>query len=345
MNKLLIGIVILMISINCRASGNLSGFFESRSITRFVQDLPGQSENKILIISTRHFVEKSNLEIRKGIDPHFRLHYFIATQIGDTAYVKYIPDMDSAHNQFASKKNFLIYVDGYGKNFEQTMERGFELVERFNLNLVVFDWPSDYMALRKAVYNATEVMAGFIISMQAFDDFHKRYFNHSLVSVMFHSIGNHIIRNVARQKLLDQMPAKLFTNIILNAAAVPEGNHSKWVERLNIQKRIYITKNKNDFTLKGASILRITSLLGLSSKQKFALNAYYVDFSDMGTPEHNLFLGKSELESKNPDIFNFYNLAFNGKDASSEETLGFHIFRPSEKSLLFSIRSLVLESP
>jgi hypothetical protein len=338
MAKLISAIFLLMISVHCRADIKPDSFMKSRFVTRFVQNLPEQTANKILIISTRRFVEKNNFAFRKGVDPHFRLYYFIATHIGDTAYVKHIPDMDSASTRFESQKSFLIYVDGYGKNFEQTMERGFELSERFNLNMVVFDWPTDYMTMRKAVYNATEVTVGFIKSMQTFDDFHKRYFEQSVVSVVFHSLGNHIIRNIAIQDLMNKMPANLFTNIILNAAAVPQGNHKKWVERLNIQKRIYITKNEHDFNLRGAAILRMTRLLGLSSKAQYAKNAYYVDFGEIATFEHNLFLGKSELESKNPDIFKFYNMAFQGKEVLSADLVGFHILRPSEKSVFFSVR-------
>lgn len=338
MTKLISAIFLLMISVHCTADAKADNFLKSRFITRFVTNLPEQTGNNILIISTRHFVEKNNFAIRKGVDPHFRLYYFIATHIGDTAYVKYIPEVDSVSTRFESQNSFLIYVDGYGKKFEQTMERGFELSERFNLNLVVFDWPTDYMAMRKAVYNASDVTVGFIKAMKTFDDFHKRYFEQSVVSVIFHSLGNHIIRNVAMQNLMDKMPANLFTNIILNAAAVPQGNHMKWVERLKIQKRIYITKNENDFNLRGAAILRMTRLLGLSRKQQYAKNAYYVDFSEIATFEHNLFLGKSELENKNPDIFKFYNMAFQGKEAFSSDLIGFHILRPSEKSLLFSVR-------
>lgn len=345
MNKLLSGILFIVLSINCQAIDKPSDFFKSGYITRFVQELPAQSGNKIMIISTRHLIEKRNFAIKAGVDPHYRLYYFIAATIGDTAYVKHIPIMDSIHSQLDVRRNILIYVDGHGKKFDQTMERGFELSERFHLNVVVFDWPTDYMALRKTIYSASEVTVGFIKAMRKFDNFHHRYFSESLVSVIFHSMGNHIILNIAKQNQLDQMPARLFTNIILNAAAVKQRNHAKWVERLNIQKRIYITKNKNDFNLRGAAILRMSGLLGLSTKNSYARNAYYVDFGDIATFEHNLFLGKSELENKNPDIYKFYNLAFNGKEAASEETMGFHIFKPSEKSLLFSIRSLVLESP
>lgn len=345
MLKLLSGILFILFSINCRAIDRPSDLFTSGYVTRFVKELPPQSGNRIMIISTRHFIEKKNFAIKTGVDPHFRLYYFVAACIGDTAYIKYTPEMDSIHSQLDIHRNFLIYVDGHGKKFDQTMERGFELSERFHLNVVVFDWPTDYLALRKTIYSASDVTVGFIRAMRKFDGFHHQYFSESLVSVIFHSMGNHIIRNIAMQNMLDKMPAGLFTNMILNAAAVKQRNHAKWVERLNIQKRIYITKNKTDFNLRGAAILRLSSLLGLSTKNNYARNAYYVDFGNIATFEHNLFLGKSELENKNPDIYKFYNLAFNGKEAAFGETRGFHIFRPSEKSLLFSIRSLVLESP
>lgn len=150
-------------------------------------------------------------------------------------------------------------------------------------------------------------------------------------------MGNRILKNISSTYLLEKMPRNLFDNIIINAAAVKQQNHTHWVEKLNIQKRIFITSNNMDFNLKGAAIIRLAEQLGIRNKQ-YARNAFYVNFSDFATSEHNLFLGRSQLEKTKPQIFRFYDLAFHGKQVSMTENAGFQILSPSDKSFLFSVK-------
>src|SRR5690606_25236328 len=41
------------------------------------------------------------------------------------------------------KKNCLIYVHGYNKPFSETLEQGWLLQQRYNLEVVLFSWPSN----------------------------------------------------------------------------------------------------------------------------------------------------------------------------------------------------------
>jgi hypothetical protein len=129
------------------------------------------------------------------------------------------------------------------------------------------------MALRKTAAAADEVSVNFIKAMRNFSDIHEKHYPAASVSLIFHSMGNHIIRNISQSELISYLPQHLFSNIILNAAAVRQHNHAKWLEKLNIQKRIYITINDEDFTLHGAMILRLSKQLGLGYKDGMATNA------------------------------------------------------------------------
>ena len=141
---------------------------------------------------------------------------------------------------------------------------------------------------------------------------------------------------MVQNKLLNYIPEGLFSNFILNAAAVNQYQHQKWLEKLNIQERIYVTINNDDFTLHGAMILRASKQLGLGYRGSTAMNAHYVNFSDVATREHNLFLGKSATEKNNPYIYLFYKQAFHGSAVSFNENTGFQIFRPSASDLFSS---------
>jgi hypothetical protein len=243
---------------------------------------------------------------------------------------------DETNKRLPADRDFLVYADGHGKTFQQVLERGFHVSERFAVNMVVFDWPTDNMALKKTSYAAAEVAPGFVKSMREFSDFKKDQYPLSAVSAMFHSMGNHILRNVVHNKLINYIPKDLFSNLIINAAAVNQFRHREWLEKLAIQKRIYITINDDDFTLQGAMILRAAKQLGLGYRGNTAINAIYVNFSDVATREHNLFLGKSDTEKNNPNVYLFYEQAFHGRNVSFNENTGFQIFRPSESDLFSS---------
>jgi len=255
--------------------------------------------------------------------PDYGIFIFIAGKRNDSAFVMPLEDLTEAIPFLSPQKDFLVYVDGHGKTFGQAMDRGFEIASRFNINMVVFDWPSDYLALRKTVYNTDEVSVNFLKAMRNLDGFHQRYYRSSAVSVLFHSMGNRIIKSVSHPKLLGKMPKQLFSNIIINAAAVKMQNHTKWVERLNIQQRIYITMNDRDMTLKGAALLRMARQLGNGKPDRMAENASYINFGKFPTAEHNLFLGKSKPEINIPQIFLFYQLVFHGREIKLTENVSF----------------------
>lgn len=330
--------ILLLLPCTITSGSQFTDYLQGPYVLKFVEKMPLKVKGKILIISTRNIKPDNNYQIKRGIQPWYRMFYFVAGLKNDTVYLKPVNAIDEAKNFLPKNRDFLVYVDGHGKTLPQVMDRGFKLTARFNINVVVFDWPTDYLALRRTVYNADDVSVNFVKAMQILDEFHTRYYNSSAVSVIFHSMGNRIIRDVANPRLLEKMPQHLFSNIIINSAAVKQQNHAKWVERLNIQKRIYITVNDHDRTLRGAMFLRVAEQLGMGPKGRKAINAHYVNFNSMGTTEHNLFLAKSPIEQNNPHIFRFYNQAFHGKEVSLTENAGFQILSPSEESLLFSVR-------
>jgi len=331
-------VALLSMSFSTGFGRSLEDYLKSRYELHFVENMPAQVQSRILVISTRYFKPEENYSLKRGLQPRYKMFLFIAGLIGDQGYIKPLKNISEATQYLPSDRDFLVYVDGHGKTFEQALERGFELNDRFTINMVVFDWPTDYMALRKTVHNADEVAANFVIAMRELDVLHEKYYHSSAVSAVFHSMGNHILQNITNPHLISHMPQNLFNNIILNAAAVRQHNHAKWLEKLTIQERIYITVNDEDRTLQGAKILRMAQQLGLGYRGSMASNARYVNFSNIATIEHNLFLGKSQIEKNNLNIYHFYDLAFHGKEVQFTDNTGFQIFNPSDINFLFSFR-------
>jgi hypothetical protein len=297
--------------------------------------LPADAGNRIVVVSTRNFDPDRGYKLKRGLQPSLRLSWFTAAGRNDTSWVQPVADPASACAILPANRDFLVYVDGHGKTFSQVLERGFELSRRYGINVVVFDWPTDYVALRKTAHNADEVAVAFVRAMRIFSEVRRSAFSEAPVSVIFHSMGNRIAKNLVDQRLQSFLPSNLFDNVILNAAAVKQQRHAHWIEKLHIQQRIYITINDEDRPLKGATLLRLSRQLGRGITGKKAVNAVYVDFSAVAGTEHNLFLGYSKTESDNPLIFRFYSDAFHGREVPADYL---QTFSPSDKSLLRSER-------
>lgn len=264
----------------------------------------------VTLISVRHFIADKGYAIRRGLHPNLCLQSFSAYELGDTAYV--VPHQSVLHaiHTAAGIGHMLVYVDGHGKTFDQVIKRGFELARRYKIGIVIFDWPTDYLALRKTANNAGEAAAAFVHAMNLLHASLGSLPDKPLVSAIFHSMGNQLLMQSVKQNLVREMPIGLFQNLVLNAASVPQRNHARWIERLNFQKQVYITMNDEDRPLRGAMLLRMSRQLGLGHSGHLASNAVYINFSQVATIEHNLFTGKSEAEKNNEMIFSFYEIAF-----------------------------------
>lgn len=337
-NYKIIFVLLLLTSARESFSLDIAGYLASRYKFSFVEELPLNAENKIMIISSRYFKPDENYSQKRGLEPRYGTFVFTAGTVGDSAFIAPVGSVDEVSGDLFTRRDFLVYVDGHGKTFNQVLERGFELTGRFGINMVLFDWPTDYLALRKTVHNADEVAANFVFAMNRLSKWLGSNYPSASVSAIFHSMGNRILQSVTNKHLLEHMPKDLFSNLILNAAAVKQENHRKWVEKLTIQKRIYVTINQNDRTLQGAKILRFAHQLGLGNKNKTAGNAKYVDLTQVALKEHNLFLGKTESEKSNPLIYRFYDQAFHGEEVDFQNETAYQILSPSEISFRFSLR-------
>jgi hypothetical protein len=276
--------------------------------------LPENASIRFLIISNRDFHPSQDYYYDRGLSKEGKRYFFIVSQTKDSTYLTSYNSIESAFSVFNDDKPFLVFVNGHGKNFEHSIYRGIELSERYNLNMIIFDWPTEYYALRKTAHNAKRVTANFALSINELNEVFEKRDIKSNVSVMFHSMGNLIARNMVTKDYLDNIPEDIFQNLILNAAAVRQRNHWKWVDQLDIQERIYIVSNRNDLPLKGVKLLRLTTPLGAKYSGKLSERAEYINFSEIADKEHNIFLGKTEVEKKHPNVFTFYQTLFNGSE-------------------------------
>lgn len=286
---------------------------ESTTIFKLSNRVSENYDQKIVVISNRYFDPATNSFVLRGVHPKRELFYFVLTQHSDTAVVTKYPDLESAMKEFSGENKFLLFVNGHGKTFEQVVERGFQVGGRYNTNMIMFDWPTEYYAIRKTISNSRKVTNNFVEVTGKLNEILKASHSSYSASVIFHSMGNRIIKKAVQRDLLRELPEDVFDNLILNAAAVKQKGHRKWVNQLDIQKQIYIVSNEGDVPLMGVKMMRFARQLGSGYETPIAKNATYINFSEIATKEHNAFLGLTPVEKEHPNIYNFYHQVFNSE--------------------------------
>ena len=244
--------------------------------------------------------------------------------------------------------DWLLFVHGDSKTFQQAVMRGFDIQHLYNVNVVVFSWPSrdvDVNGLKNFRISSENVVSsgeGFIELLKFMKRVRRALDEISpdiRLSVFNHSLGNYFIKRLPPELAEDHGMKGLFDNLVLNAAAVNQENHKQWVEELNFQQRIYITSNRKDFNLKGLHIFTNEGAqLGEKIKGPMAANACYINFSEAvgfrfptGTT-HTYFIGEIPDESMN--IKTFYREILHGREAALDDE---DMFREREDSSGYDI--------
>jgi hypothetical protein len=212
----------------------------------------------------------------------------------------------------------VVYGEGMGKEFSGAIDRATRLTRVYDVTTVMFDWPTYRPNLsggknyRKAQIQSTEVSRSLCDLFTELEKMKPVFNADSLnLSLLLHSLGNRLIKEAVMNDFINTK-TKLFDNIILNAACVKMRRHRKWLEKLNIQDEIYLTRNNKDRTLLLAKLAGFTEQLGRRSALRKAKNAIYLNFSPVLEREHNYFL-LTNLLAKHPDLKTIYSDIFHGK--------------------------------
>lgn len=230
--------------------------------------------------------------------------------------------------------DWLLFVHGDSKTFNQAVMRGFDIQHLHNLPVLVFSWPTkDYNIsgiknFKNSKNNIGESKDHFnklLNFMEVFRNNNRAFADSAKLNLLLHSLGNSFIEQFINEKMYDDFSLKIFDNVILNSAAVNQKNHKDWLEQLNIQQQIYVTCNKSDVNLKGVRLFtKAGKQLGEKVKTPLAQNANYIHFTKAvgfrlptGTT-HTFFIGEVTDESKN--IAEFYNDLFHGKRIDFSES-------------------------
>lgn len=230
--------------------------------------------------------------------------------------------------------DWLLFVHGDSKSYEQSVMRGFDIQYLHRVNVIVFSWPSKDPEInglknfKKSKENVKKSMGHFTELIYLIDSLKQNnsVFREDInLSMFVHSLGNSYLEHLFKQNKDNTKFGLIFDHVILNSAAVNQEMHRDWVEKMNFQKKIYITSNRQDFNLKGSRIFtKDGKMLGEKVETPIAKNANYVQFTKAvgfrfptGTT-HTFFIGEVADKSKNIRDFYFNILHGNEIDLNNE---------------------------
>jgi len=235
------------------------------------------------------------------------------TKLDSTTFISEILDL--------KKQDWVLFIHGDSQTFEQAVIRGLNIQNTHKVKVIVFSWPSKDPNLRgiknfkNSFQNVEKSLSHFnsvLRTMSFLRNSKTNFLEGNKLSLFLHSLGNYYLECMENKALLLDTTPLLFDNVIINAAAVEQKNHVKWVEKLHFQKNIFINSNKQDFNLKGLRIFtKHGKQLGEKVIHPFAKNAVYFNFTKSvgfrfptGTT-HTYFIGKVPERNKNIRLFYF----------------------------------------
>lgn len=222
-------------------------------------------------------------------------------------------------------RNCLLFVHGYNKPFIETLEQGWRLQEKYDLEVVVFSWPSNPGGIAIKEYKEAKLTAAASIGavnscIDKIYEYMKTPFNAKALlecnislSLMTYSLGNFLFQGYIEGSAYDGETIA-FSNIVLCQADCDSTGHEGWVEKIKSGKRIYITINEDDKILGWSDRNFQKNRLGQTTKNLIARNAVYFDFTE--SPN----IGNTHQiwgEDTNPAVYSFFKTVLNGGRAES----------------------------
>lgn len=235
--------------------------------------------------------------------------------------------------------NWVVFIHGFNQSLVKNLNKCRE-IESYGVNVLAFSWPSnpgpnggflDAASRKREEYRRARANAR--LSITAVDRFMEkvvRYVRDDAiegcrisVNLLVHSLGNYLFQRTVEERLFVS-ELTIFDNIILHQADADNDGHESWVDTLDDAKRVYITINEEDSTLKMSTVVNGRRV----GNTPYNLNGelpVYVDFSfgqDV-RDQHRLF----RPEVDNPVIRKFFARAFNGRRAETVDGFEFDFAR------------------
>src|SRR4030042_200246 len=99
---------------------------------------------KIFVISNRPYTpegEEGEL-FPNDISNYRKVSYMIVTCDSAKWQLTFVPDFPAGMKEINDGRDLLLFVEGHGKTLPMALNRAYQVQSRYDVSLVVFDWPS-----------------------------------------------------------------------------------------------------------------------------------------------------------------------------------------------------------
>jgi len=186
---------------------------------------------KVVVVSCRRYDSRwiDNFYASKKLEKHHKMWYMVASYQLPICYLDTVATLSDALNELNFDNDFLFYIHGHGKDFNQSLEVAKRLSERYNINVVVFDWPSRNGNLSRSMKLIRHSSKDLYKALTELSGFKKSQLSPEInITSIMHSLGNYYLIRLIKDKHTDLLGGDqpVFDRIILNSAAIKSKNHA-----------------------------------------------------------------------------------------------------------------------
>ncbi len=335
-------IILWIIPYFTTGQNNPSGFCETtpewNNIIITHENFP-EGCKKIFIITNRPYVPNAedNQIFPNDIAAFRKVSYIIAACDGRQWYFSFVNSFTEGMQAIDNGRDFLLFIEGHGKTLPMALNRAYQVQARYDVSLILFDWPSknsDFNLSLARVRRCTDNFYNMLLQIREY----KRHYMHDNqhFSVLAHSLGNYFISYLVVCGDAQYLQEPFIDNIIMNAPAIRTKEHGEVLSQLKFQNRLFIMLNKNDWVLRGANLLTSGKMLGNIAMKPLVDSAVYVDFTNVAGREHSYYFGYHSFEHTNPAFYYLYYNAVHGNEVNMHDST---IFMPGNEPNVFYIKN------
>ncbi len=276
--------------------------------------LPKEAK-KFLIVTNRPYVaDAPEGEFFPNEVAEFRkVSYLLAVCDGDKWLLKKLDGFMEGMKAIDDGRDILLFVHGHGKSLPAVLTRGHQIADRYDVSMILFDWPSYNSNFNKSlsrVRRCGENFYNLLLQLQEYRSSNLQAGQH--VSMLLHSLGNYFLTHLVVNGNNQYIEGKIFDNIIMNSAAIRSKEHGEVLSQIGMQENLYVIFNKNDKVLRGAHLLTAGKMLGNVVIEPLAKGVSYIDFTAVAGTQHTYFAGYHPFEFDVPAFEQVFDAAFHG---------------------------------
>ena len=205
-------------------------------------NLEGQPKSpaRILIVTNRLFnTEDADEEPFSNELSEYRDVTYLLASCEEGAWQLFpAEDLFTGLSEIDNGDDILLFVHGHGKDLPLVLTRSNQIQERYDVSMLVFDWPSYNSNFNKSLSRVRRCGENFYnlqLQMKEYRQDKMEAGQH--LSLLMHSLGNYFLTHMVVNGNNQYMEEKIFDNIIMNAAAVRAKEHGEVLSRVRIQIR------------------------------------------------------------------------------------------------------------